>query len=70
MLPLKPTNITAAHFAAAADLSLTTVRSLIAKGDLHVVRLGRNVRIPLSEFTRLGLDPPDLSGLDEKQPTV
>lgn len=67
---MKPTNITAAHFAATADLSLTTVRSLIAKGDLHVVRLGRNVRIPLSEFTRLGLDPPDLSDLSEKQPTV
>lgn len=70
MLPLKPTNITAAHFAAAAELSLTTVRSLIAKGDLHVARVGRNVRIPVSEFTRLGLDPPDLSDLDEKQPTV
>lgn len=67
---MKPTNITAAHFAAAAGLSLTTVRSLIAKGDLHVVRLGRNVRIPLSEFTRLGLDPPDLSDLSEKRPTV
>lgn len=67
---MKPTNITAAHFAAAAELSLTTVRSLIAKGDLHVARVGRNVRIPISEFTRLGLDPPDLSDLDEKQPTV
>ena len=67
---MKPTNITAAHFAAAAELSLTTVRSLIAKGDLHVARVGRNVRIPVSEFTRLGLDPPDLSDLDEKQPTV
>lgn len=66
---MKPTNITAAHFAAAAELSLTTVRSLIAKGDLHVARVGRNVRIPISEFTRLGLDPPDLSDLDEKQPT-
>ena len=67
---MKPTNITAAHFAVAAELSLTTVRSLIAKGDLHVARVGRNVRIPLSEFARLGLDPPDLSDLDEKQLTV
>ena len=67
---MKPTNITAAHFAAAADLCLTTVRYLIAKGDLHVVWLGWNVRIPLSEFTRLGLDPPDLSDLSEKRPTV
>ena len=67
---MEPTNITAAHFAVAAELSLTTVRSLIAKGDLHVARVGRNVRIPLSEFERLGLDPPDLSDLGEKQPTV
>ena len=67
---MKPTNITAAHFAVAAELSLTTVRSLIAKGDLHVARVGRNVRITLSEFERLGLDPPDLSDLGEKQPTV
>ena len=67
---MKPTNITVADFAAVTKLSLTTVRSLIAKKDLHVARVGRNVRIPLSEFTRLGLDPPDLSDLDEKQPTV
>lgn len=67
---MKPTNITVTDFAAVTKLSLTTVRSLIAKGDLHVARVGRNVRIPLSEFTRLGLDPPDLSDLGEKQPTV
>mgnify|MGYP001684012230 FL=1 len=42
-------------------MSLTAVRSLIARGDLRAVRLGRSVRIPVSEFARLGLDPPVLN---------
>lgn len=52
--------MSAAEFAAATSMSLTAVRSLIARGDLHAVRLGRSVRIPVSEFARLGLDPPVL----------
>lgn len=51
-------NLSAADFAAACGLSVGAVRSMIARGELRAVRLGRAVRIPLSELTRLGLDAP------------
>ena len=34
------------------------VLNLIARGELKALRLGRSVRIPLSEFDRLGLPRP------------
>ncbi|MBE6474229.1 MAG: helix-turn-helix domain-containing protein [Actinomyces succiniciruminis] len=51
-------NLTPDDFAAAASLNRGTVQNLIARGDLRAVKLGRAVRIPISELTRLGLDVP------------
>ena len=47
-----------ARTAEATSLSESTVRNMIARGELRAVRLGRAVRIPVSEFERLGLDVP------------
>lgn len=51
-------NLTVETAAALADLSPNTIRNMIARGELHAVKLGRAVRIPVSELTRLGLDVP------------
>lgn len=39
--------------AEALQLSLRTVRRLIALGDIRAVKIGRAVRIPAGELTRL-----------------
>lgn len=51
-------NLSPARFAEAADLSAGAVHNLIAKGEVRAVKIGRSVRIPVSELTRLGLDVP------------
>ena len=51
-------NRTPVDFAEATSLSESTVRNMIARGELRAVHLGRAVRIPISEFERLGLDVP------------
>ncbi|WP_103062205.1 helix-turn-helix domain-containing protein [Actinomyces qiguomingii] len=51
-------NLTVDNAAALADLSPNTIRNMIARGDLRAVKLGKSVRIPISELTRLGLDVP------------
>jgi len=51
-------NISVAAFAAATDLSTSTVRNMILRGEVRGVHIGRAVRIPVSEFARLGLDLP------------
>ncbi len=51
-------NVTVKHFALMCDMSESTVRSLIDRGELRGIRIGTVVRIPVSEFKRLGLDSP------------
>ncbi|MDU7427990.1 MAG: helix-turn-helix domain-containing protein [Actinomyces urogenitalis] len=51
-------NLSPAEFGEAANISPTTVRALIAKGDLKATKLGRAVRIPITELDRLGLAVP------------
>ena len=42
--------LTAAEYAAHYRISERTVRRLIARGAIRIVRVGRNVRIPLSQI--------------------
>ena len=58
-------NLTVETAAALADLSPNTIRNMIARGELHAVKLGRAVSIPVSELTRLGLDVPVYLQRDE-----
>lgn len=51
-------NLSPADFAEAACLSVSTVHNMIARGDVRGIKIGRSVRIPISEFKRLGLDIP------------
>jgi len=50
--------VTAAEAAHRLSVSLRTVRRLISNKHLHVVRLGRSVRVPISEIARLLTPPP------------
>jgi len=50
--------LTVKRFARCVDMSENGVLNLIARGELKALRLGRSVRIPLSEFDRLGLPRP------------
>ena len=40
-------------FAAAAEMSRASVYKLIEKGEIHAVRIGGSLRIPMSELDRL-----------------
>ncbi|MBB6333841.1 helix-turn-helix domain-containing protein [Schaalia hyovaginalis] len=51
-------NLSVKKFALMCDMSESTVRSLIDRGELRGIRIGTVVRIPVSEFKRLGLDSP------------
>lgn len=55
---LPPRNLTVRQFAQVTSSKEQTVRDAINRGDVRAHRVGRGVRIPLSEFARLGLDPP------------
>lgn len=50
--------VTVNDFARALCVSPSTVRNAINRGDLHTVRFARAVRIPVSEFERLGYGIP------------
>ncbi len=39
--------------AAALHLGLTTIREMVDRGDLRTIRIGRAVRIPVSELDRI-----------------
>mgnify|MGYP000926981592 CR=1 FL=1 len=54
----RPANPSSARVAEAAKLSASAVHDPIAKGEVHAVKIGHPVRIPVSELTRLGLDVP------------
>jgi excisionase family DNA binding protein len=55
---MPPDAVTAAEAARRLCVSLRTVRRLISNKHLHVVRLGRSVRVPISEIARLLTPPP------------
>lgn len=42
--------LTAAEYAAHYRISERTVRRFIAQGTIRIVRIGRNIRIPLDEI--------------------
>jgi excisionase family DNA binding protein len=48
-----PRALTAADLAAALQVSVRTVRRMIAAGEVHVIRFGRSVRVPAEEANRL-----------------
>lgn len=54
--------VSVATFAAACEMSTSAIRLLIDKGEIHAVRIGRAVRIPVTEFERLGLGRPAFLG--------
>ena len=47
------TALTIAQAAEALTVSISTMKALIAKGSVRVVRLGRRVIVPASEIARL-----------------
>jgi excisionase family DNA binding protein len=52
--PASPTRtLTAADLAAALQVSVRTVRRMIAAGEVRVIRFGRSVRVPADEAARL-----------------
>ena len=52
--PARPTRtLTAADLAAALQVSVRTVRRMIAAGEVRVIRFGRSVRVPAEEAARL-----------------
>lgn len=54
MAPTLPARtLTAADLAAALQVSVRTVRRMIAAGEVRVIRFGRSVRVPADEAARL-----------------
>ncbi|SDM39928.1 helix-turn-helix domain-containing protein [Actinomyces ruminicola] len=53
-------------FARSVELSENTVYNLIASGDIAAIRLGRAVRIPISEYARLGFATPTFGEADAR----
>lgn len=51
--------LTVDDFAEALNISPSTVRNAINRGEVHTIRFARAVRIPVSEFDRLGYPRPD-----------
>lgn len=45
--------LTAADLAGVLQVSVRTVRRMIAAGEVRVIRFGRSVRVPGDEVTRL-----------------
>ncbi|MHB2169541.1 helix-turn-helix domain-containing protein [Alsobacter sp. R-9] len=45
--------LTAADLAAVLQVSVRTVRRMIAAGEVRVIRFGRSVRVPADEVARL-----------------
>jgi excisionase family DNA binding protein len=45
--------LTAAELAAALQVSVRTVRRMIARGEVRAIRFGRSVRVPVDEAKRL-----------------
>lgn len=50
--------VTVDDFAKALSVSPSTVRNAINRGEVHTIRFARAVRIPVSEFERLGYGIP------------
>lgn len=48
-----PTMLTVGELAEHLQVSTVTVRRMIKAGQIHAVHIGRNVRIPADEVTRL-----------------
>lgn len=51
-------NLTVDDAAALAGVAPDTIRKMIARGEINAVKIGRAVRIPITEFNRLGLAVP------------
>ena len=45
--------LTAADLADALQVSVRTIRRMIAAGEVRVIRLGRSVRVPMDEVNRI-----------------
>lgn len=45
--------LTAADLAVVLQVSVRTVRRMIACGEIRVIRFGRSVRVPMDEVARL-----------------
>ena len=45
--------LTAADLANALQVSVRTIRRMIAAGEVRVIRLGRSVRVPMEEANRI-----------------
>jgi excisionase family DNA binding protein len=48
-----PPALTAADLAAALQVSVRTVRRMMARGEVRAIRFGRSVRVPVDEAKRL-----------------
>jgi excisionase family DNA binding protein len=46
-------SLTAADLADALQVSVRTIRRMIAAGEVRVIRFGRSVRVPIEEVARL-----------------
>lgn len=55
----KTAYLTVDDFAEALSVSPSTVRNAINRGEVKIIRFARAVRIPITEFDRLGLNRPD-----------
>lgn len=60
------TYVTTAQVAAELGVHVNTVRNWIKAGHVKAVKIGHCVRIPVTEFDRLGIPRPTVKNTDSK----